>query len=375
MDRIKVFLLALAFAAFATISCAPRVQAAALPNILLTQPSGVLRAGDTIMVRVSLDSAGQNMNALKVVLKYSSTFIRPVAVSKQTTFWPLWPQEPSWDDQAGTITLMAGHPNGLIAMQAPVADITFKVETGGLTQLVVDQQSSGMYLNDNLGTRVALSGQTIDLALADSLVSLFPLDATTSPTPNTWSTVHDVHIGWAVEPRTEYSYLWSTDSQGVPDGHPQKDIGSIDYRQLADGIYFFNIQNRTNDGVWSRVSQYRFQIDTTPPPSFHITKLDPRSVGGTSVISWDASDATSGIASTHLLVGKKDIGLVRSPLQLNPDWAGSVLTVVVRDQAGNERRASWTYPGVRRDVVEIGWVILGALVLIGAAILIRRRKR
>ena len=373
MDRITRFLFA--FILLGSWLFIPRLTQAASPTIRFVQSPGVQRAGDTIVVQVLVDSAGQNINAVQATLKYSSAYLEPMSVTQKKEFWPLWPETPSWDASTGTMRLVGGRPNGVVAIQAPFADITFRVRSGGLAEILLDSSNSGVYLNDNNGTKVDVTSPGLELQLADTLVPIFSLDATTTPTPNVWAKANAVHIGWAVESGTEYSYRWSTNSQDVPDESPEAKLGSLDFDQLTDGVYYWTVKSRTGTGLWSRVSQFRFQLDSTLPAPFTLTKLDPRQVGGHDVIAWDATDATSGIAMTHLLVNKKDLGQVQSPLQLKPEWRGSTITLVVRDQAGNERRVAWDYPGLRPTYQYLGWGILGVLVALGGILWWHRRRR
>src|SRR5689334_18280193 len=104
MDRLKYFILSL----IVGLSWLPTASHAATPSIQLVGPVGVVRSGETVTVEVRATSAGQTINAVNLHLVYSHIALELVSVQKNQTIWPLWPEEPSWNNQLGQVSLVAG---------------------------------------------------------------------------------------------------------------------------------------------------------------------------------------------------------------------------------------------------------------------------
>lgn len=345
MDRIKILCLALLVGGLAF----GRPAGAVGPSIHLVGPAGVVRAGDTFSLEVRMNSAGQVVNTADLHLIFSPTYLQVLRVDRQQNVWPLWPELPTWNNQQGSISLIPGRPHGVVAIDAPVATIIFRSLASGFTQIVFDQVKSGVYLNDNQGTRLGATGTPLDLPLADALVSTIALDPMTTPSPDVWTATDSIHIRFFAQPNTDYSYRLSSKIDDQPDETPERDNGRVDYPDLEDGVYFFSLASRQGDGVWSRITQYRFLLDRHPPEPFQLIAPPASQTAGQATLSWSPVDATSGVAQSRLLINGRDRGVVVSPLSVNPSWSGKTLTIVVRDGAGNEQRASWHVPGLRQQ--------------------------
>lgn len=349
-------------------------QAATLPNIHLEGSNGLLRAGDTITVSIQIDSGGRLINAVDLHVLFSPLYLQVLRIDQAQSVWTLWPEQPSWNNTTGTVALVAGRPHGLIAINATVATIVFRALGTTLTQVVADSGHSAVYLNDGQGTKVNVTGEKLDLALADSLVPAVQLLDSTSPRPDQWTHTNAIHIDWAVQPDTQYSYRLSQNVTDVPNDSPDSKVGTVDYGNLTSGVYFFSIQRRQGGGDWSRVSQYRFLLDQEPPEALQLVPLTAAQTGGQPAISWSASDAVSGVLSSRLKIGNRDLGLVASPVTLRTAWAGKTLTITVFDGAGNSQSASWQVPG--RTINWSIWFMLGGSLVSAALIIvvINRRK-
>lgn len=373
MDRITYLLVAVLIAG--GLSRPGPVAAASLPTVRLVGPVGLIRAGDTVTVQVHVDSAGRLINTVDLHLAYNASQVQLLRVDRQENIWTLWPEAPNWSNQLGQVSMAAGRPRGVVAVDATVASLVFRVLAPGVGQVSVRNDLTGVYLNDGQGTRVPIApASPLELLLADALVPNLPLDSATNPTPDAWTATGEVHVRWTVATDTKYSYQFSTSMEEVPDDLPEDVAGRADYPNLDDGVYFFTIKSRVGDGVWSRISQYRFLLDRQPPEAFTLTPLTAADTHGQAAVSWTVVDATSGVVSTRLHVGRRDLGAVSSPQTIQPGWRGQELIVSARDGAGNERRASWRVPG---RSIWIDRVVAGlALALtVGGAIWIAKRQR
>lgn len=366
MDRLKYFLPVLAW----WLLVQP-VQAAD-PSVHLIGPAGQVRDGQILPVLVAIDSADRRFNAAEIYVQYPPAMLAVVAVAREQSIFSLWPEAPQWTKPAGQISMVGGQPGGLVSVGGTVATIYFRALASGPADLLVNAVTSALYLHDGHGTRQAVTASPLHFDLANDFVPGINIVSTTHPTPEYWSHGTTVHVGWVAEPNTEYSYAFATSPTTVPDDTPETTVGSVEYTNLADGVYYFTIKARAVQGLWSAITQRRFLIDQTPPEPFTLVSMSSRDVGGAALLRWVATDRTSGIAESVLTVGQKRIGLVTSPLTLRPDWRGQRLTVTVYDGAGNSRSASWVYPGQRMPSWS-GYVAALALLLLLVGWFWRRR--
>lgn len=383
MDRIKP-LLFLAVGLFALITAQSAHAATAI--VTLAGPAGMIRTGDVFPVEVRVDSNGAFINAVEATIQYSPAAVTIERVGREESPLTLWPEEPTIDTRAGTVRFTGGRPGGFLASHAVVATLYVRATGGSTAILTPDVAKTALYLNDGLGTRMAVDIVPSNLTITDSLVQGITLSSTTHPTTDFWSASGNIVVQWTPKEGATYSYILDTNIATVPDESPEPVVGERRYEQLADGVYYFTIKERNADGSWSAVMQRRFLIDSTPPEQFSITPLDPKTVSGAALISWAASDATSGIAAYTLKVNGRIEGAVTSPLALRPVWRGKTLTVTAKDQSGNERSALWKYPATTpfslslRDRIGLFvGILVGAAVLMALAVLLlhnpHRRKR
>ncbi len=333
--------------------------ASANAAVRIVGPAGLVRAGETLTVELQLDSRGQRINAAEIGLRYPVDRLEVRYVGRENSIFMLWPAPPEWTTTSGLVTLSAGRPGGLFALNASVATVYFRVLQSGPASLTIDPNRTAVYLNDGQGTRVPVDPAQLDLNIASDLVPGIILISTTHPTPAYWSHGRTAHVGWSVEPETEYSYRFDPDAGAVPDDTPASQVGSVEYTGLADGAYYFTIKQRARGGPWSNLTQRRFLMDGTPPDPFQLELLPASALGGAQVLAWTAFDAASGVAGAALQVNGQSRVTVVSPTPTEPDWRGRVATVVVTDAAGNQTSASLRLPG-QSGLPAIGWWLAGA---------------
>jgi hypothetical protein len=341
--------------------CLPvRAGAAERPSVSLRLigPAGLIRSGEILTVELQLDSRGQRINAAEIGLRYPTDRLEVRYVGRENSIFSLWPTPPEWTDSPGLVTMSAGRPGGLYALNASVATVYFRVLQSGPVRLMLDPDRTAAYLNDGQGTRLPVDPADLDLEIASDLVPGITLVSITHPTPTYWSHGRTVHVGWTVDPDTEYSYRFDTDPTALPDDTPKSELGSIEYTNLSDGTYYFTIKQRQRGGPWSSVTQRRFLNDATPPDPFELKLLPASAVAGANVLAWSAVDTTSGVAGAVLQVDGETHTSAVSPVTAEPGWHGRVATVVVTDAAGNKTSASLHLPGSGLFPT-LGWWLFG----------------
>lgn len=372
MDKIRYVLLAGAFCLGSVLAARP-AAAASTAAFELATPSVNVQRGQSVAVEVRIDSAGQNMNAAEIVVKYNPAVFRVERVAKEQSIFTLWPQEPIVDQGLGTITMTGGRPGGLYASHSTVATVYLRAEANGLGEILVDPAGSSLAANDGAGTRLVATGTRLEIPVGDSREAIV-LSSPTHPDETAWSRQHDIVVHWTAQSGASYSYLLTADPQAVVDEIPELQIGDATFSELHDGVYYFLIKMRGADGTWSAISARRFLIDSTPPEPFTIIHPNPRDVGGRDMVTWTATDVTSGVSRNTAKIDGRDIGTVSSPLALRSAWRGHRLIVTAFDATGNSRRAAWT-GGARAQNQRWLFAVIGGLVvgLAGGLWFLRRR--
>ncbi len=367
MDRIKYFLI-LGLTGLGLFGPSSAAAQTPQPSIHLVTSQGLVQTGDILTAEIQLNSGGQNVNAVEVVLQYAPQQLQVVSVTRQQSVLTLWPEVPRWDAQLGEVHMTGGRPGGFYAVNASLATVYFRALTSGPVQLGFDLDQTAAYLHDGKGTRLPLESSETEIQVGSNLQPRLELISTTHPTPEYWSHGTSVHVGWVVEPDTEYSYEFSTDPSVLPDATPEKKVGSVEYTGLTDGVYFFTIKQRAIGQPWSALIQRRFLIDGTPPASFTIQRVSSGLANRATWLIWNTTDQTSGLVGYRLAVDGRDVGAVSSPLNFDDAWRGHRLTITATDAAGNIRTATWqkSEAGGYHPLVQ-WWIILilgvGALVV------------
>lgn len=371
MDRaLKTFLVGLAL----LFGLVPLVTRAESPAIVISSPDEFIRIDDIVPILIRVDTHGRNLNALDVTLNFSTIGIEVVRIEKNLTNFPLWPDDPAWDNIHGRLHFSAGRPNGFVAAGVTVATVYVHPRVAGLWQLAVADTSRG-YLNSGTGQAVVLQGQRLDLQVVDPLLEGERLSSPSHPSASTWYANSKVLLSWPVQSNEQYSFLWSSNPTAVPDDKPIETSGEFQLSGVADGIWWFTLTARGPDGIWGRVTRRAVLVDTTAPLAFTVSQLPSASVHGATVIAWNATDGASGIASTHLIIDGRDLGQVRSPFTVEPKWAGKLLTIRAVDAAGNHASANWRDPRSARTG-DWQYIAIGAalLLLTGTLVLVHRRR-
>lgn len=139
-------------------------------NLYISPNEAIGYRGDTLTLSVHIDPAeGECINAIKAVIQYDSN-ISAIDISRGSSIFSLWVEEPVIDAQNHTISFAGGIPNGYCGRIAGdprltnvIADIVFNIPgftvggSGGDTALVSFNPETEVLLNDGLGTLAPLT--------------------------------------------------------------------------------------------------------------------------------------------------------------------------------------------------------------------------
>ncbi len=329
-------------------------------TLALSPASTKVSVGNIVSVTLSLNTAGVAINNAESVVQFPSDLLEVVSLSKNSSIFSLWVEEPTFSNTAGTVSLNGGVANpGFNGSSGTLATIIFKAKKSGTATVVF--ADGAVRANDGLGTNVltSKSGSTIEIAPPKEIMPVMPAVPTTSAiitvpaattlTPTITSDTHPEQHVW-------YSNSTATFSWKVPKGvtgllaELNKTDGStpkISYDRsvtqktltgLSDGTYYFHVRYKVGTAL-GPVNTYRINVDTTAPPSFVPTL---RTDAKQQYLSLNAEDALSGISRYTLRIDdKSDIAIDVSTL-INGEYHLPVLVdgthnivVTAYDNAGN----------------------------------------
>ncbi len=313
-------------------------------------------AGDTVSATVVVSSSDQPMNAVSGSLFFSNDTLTLLSVSKAASIVTIWATEPSFSNANGSASFEGIVPNpGFRGGGGKVLTLTFRAKKAGTATLSF--ASASVLANDGQGTEIlgGNSGATISIASAEqsepeppaaTTVPVAVSDASisilssTHPDQARWYANNAPELNWglpqgALEART----LIGENATGDPSVRYAPAISSKKVSNLPDGIFYFSLKVRTEDG-WSPVSRFRINIDTVAPKPFIVSMLplDPQE-GNRATFS--TTDTLSGVDHYDILIN----GVAKASITpaeadgavfIPPSTPGtSTLAVIAYDRAGN----------------------------------------
>lgn len=122
--------------------------------ILYLEPAeGEYYLEDTFMVEIRLNTEGEYINTTKIDLTFPREILEVKDFSKGNSILTLWLEEPTFSNEAGTISFIGGIPGGYLGEDGPLGKIIFKVrETTQNYAKIEFQETSQVLLNDGFGT-------------------------------------------------------------------------------------------------------------------------------------------------------------------------------------------------------------------------------
>jgi hypothetical protein len=130
----------------------PQVYAATLG---FRPDSGSYSVGDTINVKIIVNSASKSINAVQAQVKFSNDVLSLNSISKSGSIINLWAQEPSYSNSSGTASLEGVVLSGYSGTSGTVATLVFRVKASGNANIQI--QTASVLANDGNGTEVLTS--------------------------------------------------------------------------------------------------------------------------------------------------------------------------------------------------------------------------
>ncbi len=136
---------------FAGVITSAKAEAATL-NI--SPSSGIYTVGKTITARVVVRTSGQSINAVSGQVSFSNDTLMLTGVSKGGSIITLWAQDPTYSNNAGTVSFQGVTLNGYTGNSGTVVTLTFRAKAEGTANINIASSGSSVLLNDGNGTDV-----------------------------------------------------------------------------------------------------------------------------------------------------------------------------------------------------------------------------
>ncbi len=299
----------LAFFALPVFFISSKAEAA---NLFFSPAIGNVYVGDTFTVSVLVDTQNTAINSVETTVDFPEDYLDVVSLSESKSIFSMWVQTPAASSTDGDIYFTGGLPTpGYIGSNGEIMNITFRAKKAGVA--VLNYSGSSVRANDGLGTDVFQNGGNGEYTISEkpsptevevptenenvSIASLSPVISSTShPDSDAWYSNNNPQFTWTFPDEfngVEVSY--DENPVATPNMFYATTSAEKDFTDLRDGIYYLHLQVRS-DGVWSKVSNFKFQIDTERPLNFDITELNKNDTTKTQAeFTFNASDTLSGL--------------------------------------------------------------------------------
>ena len=345
-------------------SCPYTVRAA---TVSLTPAITSVSAGNIVIVHVVVNTQGTAINDGSATIQFPTDLLEVVSVSKSSSIFSLWVEEPAFSNSAGTVSFDGGVPTpGYQGSSGNMLDITFRAKKTGSASILVSD--ANVLANDGQGTDV-YSGATNDTVTVTPAAPAAPvptpvpvakpaatppvtqrtltettvtITSPTHPSQDAWYAQSVAQLAWDVPPQTSaIKILISHDQSALPTKLYKPAIVQKSIDSLTDGTWYARV-SALSGGMWGPVSTYTLNIDTTPP-RLAISSLVYSPDTKTVTVAGSAQDDTSGFGSLSLVVdgvgaqsdvgGLLTLGKVEVPLDATPGQ--HVVKIRAVDRAGN----------------------------------------
>ena len=136
----------------------PRKAIAQSATFYVSPSKGSYSLGSTFSVDVFVSVDGIAINAAQTTINFPADKLQVVGLSKASSIFSLWPEEPVFLNATGKITLLGGVPSpGFIGSRGKVINILFKTKAVGEAKITFAGEK--ILANDPYGTDIFSSSQ------------------------------------------------------------------------------------------------------------------------------------------------------------------------------------------------------------------------
>jgi len=264
----KIRILVMLSLLLAVLSIVPATVGAEGASLSIYPQSGSFTVGSTFDASVFLNTGGENVNAVKVDLKFDPSKLQVITPAKGLSAVTGWTFPPSFSNTAGTISLQGGFsPQGINTSEGLVSVIVFEAISPGSIE-VSFLESSKALLADEKGTDI-LSSTNRAIYEIIPVPSKGPrIFSETHPDQNKWYKNNTPSFSWEKAEGAEgFSFRMDDDPNGEPDNITDTTSTAVSFEGVKNGVSFFHLKVK-KEGVWGGTSNFKIMIDNEPPAVF-----------------------------------------------------------------------------------------------------------
>ena len=325
--------------------------------------------GGTLTIRVNVNTVGKSINNGEATINFPTDLLEVVSISKSSSIFSLWIEEPSYSNTTGRIAFNGGVASpGFNGSTGTIANITFKAKKQGSASIIFSE--GAVRENDGLGTDIltSKSGSVITIG-SPTVTPEVPVTPTTTPTvpagenkslskpiiksetnpdQEAWYSSQTASFNWTIpSSATSIQTLYNKSEDSTPTITYDSSVTEKTLFNLPDRTFYFHLRY-LDGGKWSPVAHYKFQIDSTAPNSFTPTIKSSKTEN---IIVLNATDETSGVDYYSIKIdGSDEIKVKKSDLVDNEyvlpimSKGSRNISVIAYDKAGNntEGKVSFT---------------------------------
>jgi len=141
----------------------------------LKPATGSFTVGSTFYVDVLINAEGIAINAAQATISFSADKLKVVELSKKSSIFTLWPEEPVFSNSEGKISFLGGLPSpGFIGDAGKAISILFQAKSAG--QATLSFSGEKILANDPYGTNIFSSSQQGNYSIVASSEYVPPVE-------------------------------------------------------------------------------------------------------------------------------------------------------------------------------------------------------
>jgi len=344
-------------------------------SLYLSPDKGTFYVGSTFNISVFVNTGNQDINIVKLNLKFSSDVLQLTSPAVGSSFVEMWISQPTYSNIEGTISMSGGLPHpGINTSAGLFTTLVFRARVPGTARIEI-LESSQVLRSDGKGTNILTSfGQ------GEYTILLPPpkgprIYSSTHSDQNKWYRDNYPIFVWQKEEGAKgFSWSFDNDPEGIPDGVIDGTETSIGFSDISSGFLYFHLRAINKDGLPGGVSHYLVRIDTTPPAEF-TPKISPsgKSLETRRVLSFFTTDRHSKIDRYNIKIvdlsktKEETLFIEQTSAYHLPELPPGKYRAIVRayDKAGNWRDGEKEFeiiPPFYRAITKEGIFIKGYLI-------------
>lgn len=357
--RIISITLSLAFLICVNISSAATLQ--------VSPSSSKISVGNIASIKFTVNTDGKAINNVDGTVQFPTDLLEVISVSKSTSIFTLWVEDPKFSNTLGQITFNGGVPNpGYNGYGGEIVSVVFKAKKQGTANIFY--ADSAVRENDGLGTDILSSKQTgtIQIEVANEVINVKPtvslpdkpiVISSTHSDSDKWYQGNSASFSWNIpDGVTSIQTLFNKTQNSTPTVAYDNTVSQRTVNNLTDGIMYFHIRYINSNGN-GPITHYKIQVDNTPPDDFDIVV---KNKGTRDIVELNAVDKTSGIDSYSIKIDSEPAFRVKSDSIIDKTYTLPVrnsgehnIVVSAYDRAGNYSTSKSTYTSVNITKPEI----------------------